>query len=259
LRETDSDTMPNSTCSITSISDLLDKAHNNLLNVTATIAACPDICSLAWGKGNPDLSGIGVNISYIIQVVLTVVCGPILSLLYHFPHRFGIEENAKERLMDIHNAFVDASAGFNIPVGIAAAIRIGNSPIFEQSFLQLLVIMQTFSFLTVDATAPPIFEKNLTNHLTLLRFIQFLLFLIVYGLQSKNNAGLISGQELLKNCKTYAKIRPLFSSEVKLCWLDFPYADILSTRRQGFNMSHGLSEPSMFYSLSHSAATCCVS
>jgi hypothetical protein len=41
----------------------------------------------------PDLSGIGigVNISYIMQAVLTVVCDPILGLIHYFRHRFGIE------------------------------------------------------------------------------------------------------------------------------------------------------------------------
>ena len=208
--------MTNSTCSITSITDLLDKANKNLLNITTTVAACPEICSMAWGRGNPDLSGIGVNISYIMQVVLTVVCGPILGLVYHFRHRLGIEEDAEDRLKNIHDSFINISVGFNIPVGIAAAIRIGHSPIFEQSFLQILIFMQSYSFFIGGATVL-VFE-NRTTIVTFMRYtmIQFLLFLIVSALQIRSNSGWISNQELLENCEKYAKIMPAFSYKVNL-------------------------------------------
>jgi len=113
--------MANSTCSITSITDLLNKADGNLLNITATIDLCPDICSLAWGKGNPDLLGIGANTSYIFQAILTIFCGPVLGFTYAFRHRLGLANAIEDHLPKLAQTFTDISATFNIPVGIAAA------------------------------------------------------------------------------------------------------------------------------------------
>lgn len=47
-------------CFYSSIGAILDQADAGKLNVTQLAQQCPNICSLAWGTGNPDLSGIGV-------------------------------------------------------------------------------------------------------------------------------------------------------------------------------------------------------
>ena len=64
------------------MNDLLNQAQAGRLNITTIVTSCPDICALAWGSGNPDLSGIGANVSYILQAVLTFLCGPVLCLVY---------------------------------------------------------------------------------------------------------------------------------------------------------------------------------
>jgi len=51
----------NLTCPFSSISQVLYDAETGNLNMTSTIHSCPDLCTLAWGSGNPDLSGIGVR------------------------------------------------------------------------------------------------------------------------------------------------------------------------------------------------------
>jgi hypothetical protein len=141
----DIDTMTNmASCSFTSISDLLDKADTNLLSITTMITSCPDICSLAWGEGNPDLSGIGVNISYKVQAALTPLCGPITCLVYALRHRFksGLSKRTETRLSEIHNCFIVTSVGFNLPVAIATVIRISEyPPIFELFYLVDLLNM----------------------------------------------------------------------------------------------------------------------
>jgi hypothetical protein len=48
-------------CNFASISDVLTQADNGALNVTLIVQQCSNICSLVWGQGNPDLSGIGVS------------------------------------------------------------------------------------------------------------------------------------------------------------------------------------------------------
>jgi hypothetical protein len=55
---------PSACVSFTSstITDFLNEALDGSLNITGTVSACPEICKLVWGSGNPDLSGIGVRI-----------------------------------------------------------------------------------------------------------------------------------------------------------------------------------------------------
>ena len=53
--------MNSTACLFSSINQVLHKAETSGLNITTTIQNCPDICTLAWGTGNPDLSGIGVS------------------------------------------------------------------------------------------------------------------------------------------------------------------------------------------------------
>jgi len=53
--------MNSTACSFSSISQVLHLAETSSLNITTTVQNCPDICMLAWGIGNPDLSGIGVS------------------------------------------------------------------------------------------------------------------------------------------------------------------------------------------------------
>ena len=51
----------NLTCVFSSISQVLNEADAGSLNITKIVQICPNICSLAWGTGNPDLSGVGVS------------------------------------------------------------------------------------------------------------------------------------------------------------------------------------------------------
>jgi hypothetical protein len=204
--------MANSTCSITSISDLFDKVDRHLLNVTTTIASCPNICLLAWGKGNPDLSGIGLNISYIMQAILAVLCGPILALIYSLRDRLGLDERTQDRLSEIHHSFVDISAAFNIPVAIAAVIRIRQyASFFEQYFLLFLVGMQSCSFVSV-VCALPLFDKRhrkKTQTIPLYLETQGILLFVTFML-IRSISRWVSIKELIAACKSYGQVLPYF-------------------------------------------------
>ena len=52
----------NQTCDFSTLQQLLDTAAGGNFSINSTILTCPDICELAWGSGNPDLSGIGVSV-----------------------------------------------------------------------------------------------------------------------------------------------------------------------------------------------------
>jgi len=47
--------------SFVSLTDLLSETQAAHVNLTIEVQVCPDLCTLAWGQGNPDLSGVGVS------------------------------------------------------------------------------------------------------------------------------------------------------------------------------------------------------
>ena len=151
----DHSTMANTSCAFisasTSINDVLTKADMDHLNITTLVSSCPDICTLAWGTGNPDLSGIGANISYIFQAILTFIFGPLLCVTYIFHKKFT--KSAKERLEELQDTFMDISVQFSITVAIAAVIRsYQHPPYYELAFLRSLITMQFLSLLTTAIT-----------------------------------------------------------------------------------------------------------
>ncbi len=234
--------MANSTCSITSIGDLLDKGDRNLLNITTTIAACPNICSLAWGKGNPDLSGIGLNVSYIMQAVLAVLCGPILALIYSFRDGLGLDEDIQDRLSEIHHSFINISAGFNIPVALAAVIRIRQyAPFFEQYFLLFLVGMQLCSFVNVVCAVPMFYKRHRRGVWTIPLYlgIQGLLLFITFMLM-RNITKRVSIKELIESCQSYGRVLPFFVDFTKQ--VNLP--DLTSKR--GWNAFNKMSAPILY-------------
>jgi len=153
--------MSNTTqCSFSSINDVITQANQGLLDIATTAAVCQNICQLAWGVGNPDLSGVGTNISYIIQGILTFIFGPLICLTYTLRARLGITKKGEKILQDLHASFLDIAAQSSIPVSVGAIVRFTqHAPFYELSFLRPLTIMQFLSVLsTVWPTA--IFEEN---------------------------------------------------------------------------------------------------
>jgi hypothetical protein len=147
----DNSTMANTLCAFTSINDVLAKADMDHLNITTLVSSCPDICTLAWGTGNPDLSGIGANISYIFQAILTFIFGPLLCFTYICHKKFT--KFANERLEKLQDTFMDISAQFSITVAIAAVIRsYQHPPYYELAFLRSLITMQFLSLLATAVT-----------------------------------------------------------------------------------------------------------
>ncbi|PPQ72929.1 hypothetical protein CVT26_014539, partial [Gymnopilus dilepis] len=206
--------MSNSTCLFSSITDLLTKANEHQLNVTTTVASCPDICQLAWGNGNPDLSGIGANISYIIQVILTFLCGPVLCLLYELRDRWRFSEGTLKHFSTIHDSFLDISAQFSIPVAIAAVIRFRQrAPFYELAFLRTLTTMQFLSLLSTTVTVG-LFEEphrrgpQRITIIVLYGLLEFAFYIGLIGSLVTSQASWESISELSEACKAYGKIFP---------------------------------------------------
>ena len=70
-------------CSFASITSVISQADNGNLNISQLVDSCPQICSLAWGTGNPDLSGIGVFSSPFPLPDIIAYMVVDLHLLYH--------------------------------------------------------------------------------------------------------------------------------------------------------------------------------
>lgn len=50
----------NFSCAFGSLAEVFANSTAQGLDVTQVVGKCENVCSLAWGSGNPDLSGIGV-------------------------------------------------------------------------------------------------------------------------------------------------------------------------------------------------------
>ncbi|KZP20591.1 hypothetical protein FIBSPDRAFT_826925 [Athelia psychrophila] len=142
--------MANASCSsgFPSINDLLVQAEAGQVNITTVVSTCQEICTMAWGAGNPDLSGIGLIICYVLQTVLAFLLGPLFCMFY-----FSFAGETQKNLEELHDTFLDTIAQFSIPVAVATVIRLHqNPPFYEIDFMHSLATMQ---FLSLLATALP--------------------------------------------------------------------------------------------------------
>jgi hypothetical protein len=214
--------MANPSCdAFTSINDALTQANMGQLNITAYVAACPNICTLAWGTGNPDLSGIGANISYILQAILTFIFGPVFCLIYAFRGRWNFSDETKENLKSLQATFHDISAQFSIPVAVAAVIRFHqHAPFYELAFLRSLTTLQFLSLLSSSVTAGIFERREQRTHIEKRNDRLRVAILVLYGLLEFGlYMGLIGGlrtsesswqtiSELGEACAAYSRIEP---------------------------------------------------
>ncbi|KAI9783660.1 MAG: hypothetical protein M1839_003508 [Geoglossum umbratile] len=104
---------------------------------------CPNVCTLAYGNGNPDLSGQGMMSCYVLDVALSLLCGPAYSIaLWYYRRR---NANFTDKL-EVQRLFFEAQGLFTVPVLVASVVRIEQSPpMFEIAFLQRLNLTVAFS------------------------------------------------------------------------------------------------------------------
>ncbi|KAG4444080.1 hypothetical protein IFR05_000433 [Cadophora sp. M221] len=108
------------------------------LNITEVVTACPEHCKLAWGTGNPDLSGIGVFISYALQLVICIVLGPGHIVLYRC-----FNQSRHDYLESIQLVALNTTILFALPVAIASFTYLKTGPdLFEMAFIYYLNLMQ---------------------------------------------------------------------------------------------------------------------
>jgi hypothetical protein len=219
-------------CPFSNINDVLTEAETGGLNITQIVQSCPNVCSLAWGTGNPDLSGIGVRapsvyqlhlltehvqaqLSYILQVALTIIFGPLFVAIFGLRKRLRLRRYTQEYFQQVQNSFLDVSAQFTIPVAVAAVVRLSQSPpFFEISFLQSLTTMQFFGLLSTTLAAVVAMPKRLDIRRILVIFlyliVDFGFFMGVMSFLRTSKASATTIQELVNACKEYQPIAPGF-------------------------------------------------
>ncbi|KAK1827625.1 hypothetical protein QBC39DRAFT_168739 [Podospora conica] len=124
--------------------------HARQLNVTYELLRCPQMCADAWGQSNPDFSGIGMNISYIFQAVLTILLGPCLYAVYGF-----LPNKSQAKIRAIHLEFFVTTLVLWVSITVATFLyrySIFDKQILEFPFLHYLNAMQLLAFLTVSST-----------------------------------------------------------------------------------------------------------
>lgn len=208
--------MANPPCdTFSTINQALAQANADQLNITSFAAACPQVCTLAWGTGNPDLSGIGANISYILQAILTVVFGPVFCYVYSHRERWQFSEKTNKSLQSLQEAFLDGSAQFGIPVAVAAVVRFRqHAPFYELTFLRSLTTMQFLSLLASCVTAG-IFEGEDGQPDGKRISLLIVYGLLNFGLYMGLIGGLVTSQaswqtlfDLGQACQAYSQLLP---------------------------------------------------
>ncbi|KAK3368031.1 hypothetical protein B0H63DRAFT_89004 [Podospora didyma] len=73
-------------------------------NITYLVDTCDSVCLLVFGAGNPDISGIGVMNSYLIQGLSTIILGPVLASVVLI--RSKRLSNSKDTFFNLDPAFL---------------------------------------------------------------------------------------------------------------------------------------------------------
>jgi hypothetical protein len=146
-----------------------------------------------------------VNISYIIQVVLTILFGPVFALVYGLRDKLRLNGN---RLAKLQDGFLDASAQFSIPVAIATVVRLKQSaPLYEITFLQSLTSMQFLALLSTSVATGIVGIKSKSWKrvvvIVLYSLIDFGLYMALVGYLRTSKASWESLKELSKACNAY--------------------------------------------------------
>ncbi|KAF2711625.1 hypothetical protein K504DRAFT_532188 [Pleomassaria siparia CBS 279.74] len=63
------------------ITEVVQAVYYENLDLTNYVANCEDGCIIIFGNGNPDISGLGVIIAYVLQVAVVCIFGPLLPIL----------------------------------------------------------------------------------------------------------------------------------------------------------------------------------
>ncbi|KAK3354006.1 hypothetical protein B0T25DRAFT_224006 [Lasiosphaeria hispida] len=206
----------------TTITDFLNNAVAGSVNITEAVGRCPETCGLIWGSGNPDLSGIGAYISYILQSIFTFIFGPVFVTIFAcFLKPGGIRDDSNrkvyEPLVGLITTQLDTSVGFSIPVAIAAIVRLRQSPPFyEIAFLESLLTSQFLSLLAIclGLGVLKLYEDESKGRrivsIIICCLVEFALYMVLIRYLRTSQGMWAAIQELGGACSLYGSILPGF-------------------------------------------------
>ena len=153
-------------------------------------------------------------ISYIIQLILTWIFGPLFILFWWDAKRRKIGLDSQEHLLKLQNTFLDVTACFTIPVVIAAVVRLHQSPpFFEIAFLESLTTMQLLGLLCTALASymvVPSKDKRRIAVITLYLLIDFSFYMAIVAYLHTSKASWTTIRELGTTCRAYGSIVPGF-------------------------------------------------
>ncbi|KXJ93235.1 hypothetical protein Micbo1qcDRAFT_203343 [Microdochium bolleyi] len=128
------------------------------IDLDALFSQCPETCELAWVTNNPDLSGVGVCISYLIQASLVLLFQfPFVTFYYFSP------SSRRRTLVGLFENFFKIYATFNVAFLLTTLIvhaRAGGI-IFGYELVFLLYLLQFIAVGVCAVTATPLIIKLL--------------------------------------------------------------------------------------------------
>lgn len=175
------------------------------------------------------------NISYIFQIILTVVFGPLFVALYGYRRQKikdrGSEDSSnlrdtQEYLRNLQTTFIDVSGQFSIIVSVAGAVRLRQSPpFFEVAFLQSLAIVQFLGLFSVVFASGVAMSKprNLrrVTVLCLYMSIEFCFYIVMQLSLQTSQTFVNSIQEMATSCCGYNGIWPGYNYVPPHPWTDW--------------------------------------
>jgi hypothetical protein len=162
------------------------------------------------------------NISYIFQMILTIVFGPLFVVLYGYRRQKikdrGSEDSqnlrdTQEYLRNLQSIFVDVSGQFSIIVAVAGAVRLRQSPpFFEVAFLRSLAIVQLLGVFSVSFASgvamPKARDPRRVAVLCLYTSIEFCFYVVMQITLQISQTVVNSMQEMAASCYAYGSIWP---------------------------------------------------
>lgn len=90
----------------------------------ASLQPCgPTICRAVWGTGNPDISGIGVVVAYVLEAAGGFLLAVVLWSFERFPHRLrGLREQFYEPVRRGMATFFSSAVFFCLAIEIASTV-----------------------------------------------------------------------------------------------------------------------------------------
>ena len=107
----------------------------------ALVQTCPQSCALAYGNGNPDISGIGVLIAFILQGVYLLLFGTVASMVFiSLSQRHAQQWRYDlQQLQRIARKVAETSALLTLTTTVASFIHMKQDPPeYEKLFLYRL-------------------------------------------------------------------------------------------------------------------------